>query len=193
MPVQMKPIRRIVTTEDADGRSRVVWDSAAPNVNVGKVAASAGMTDVWVFEECPAPVRGERDDGDLPFSFDPPEQGGHLRLVHSAAKPAGYEAASDTTAVPLHAPRPRPNSHTWDRGGQDAYSSPVHRSTTIDVGVLVEGKRTLLLDDGAYPLEPGDCVVQLHNWHGWTNPDAASIMAFIMMGGREVQDGHDDC
>jgi hypothetical protein len=185
----MKPIRRVVTGVAANGRSHVVWDSAAPNVNVGRIAASAGMTDVWVFHECPAPVAGERDDGKLPFSFEPPERGGHLRIVHSAGKPPGYDPATDRTAVAPHAPRQRPNSGTWDRGGQNAFSSPVHRSETVDVGVLVEGRRTLLLDDGAYPLQPGDVVVQLRNWHGWTNPDAPSLMAFIMMG---AEADHDD-
>jgi hypothetical protein len=189
MPVQMKPIRRIVTGEDAQGRSLVLWDSAAPNVNVGKIAASAGMTDVWVFKDCPVPVTGDRDDGNLPFSFDPPDHGGHLRLVHSAGKEPGYDPAADATAVALHEARLRPNGHTWDRGGQNAYSSPVHRSETVDVGVLVEGRRTLLLDDGAHPMEPGDVVVQLRNWHGWTNPDAPSIMAFIMLGGTGESDG----
>jgi hypothetical protein len=183
MAVAMKPIRRVVTGVDAQGRSRVLWDGPAPNVNVGRVAASAGMTDVWVFGECPATVRGERDEGRLPFSFEPPEQGGHLRIVHSAGKPPDYDPAQDACAVAPHAPRKRPDASTWDRGGQNAYSSPIHRSETVDVGVLVEGKRTLLLDDGAYPLEPGDCVVQLRNWHGWTNPDAPSLMAFMMMGG----------
>ncbi len=185
----MKPIRRIVTGEDAAGRSRVLWDTAAPNVNVGTIAPSAGMTDVWVFETCPAQVRGDRDGGNLRFSFEPPDSGGHLRLVHSAGKPDQYDRSQDGCAVPLHEPRQRLNASTWDRGGQDAFSSPVHRSETIDLGVVVQGRRTLLLDDGAHPLEPGDVVVQLRNWHGWTNPDAPSIMAFVMMGARRQTDG----
>jgi quercetin dioxygenase-like cupin family protein len=68
-------------------------------------------------------------------------------------------------------------------GGQNAYSSPVHQSATIDYGVLLSGKRTLILDDGQRELLPGDVVVQLANWHGWTNPKDTSLMAFIMMGG----------
>ena len=188
MALTMKPIRRVVTGNDADGRSGVLWDSAAPNVNVGAVAASAGMTDVWVFDRCPAPVDGTRDDGNLPFAFEPPEHGGHLRIVHSAGRADGYDAACDTTAVASHPPRPRSGSSTWDRGGQNAFSSPVHRSTTVDVGVLVEGPRTLLLDDGAHPLQPGDTVVQLGNWHGWTNPDGPSLMAFMMLGARLADD-----
>jgi hypothetical protein len=185
MALTMKPIRRVVTGNDAQGRSGVLWDSAAPSVNVGTVAASAGMTDVWVFDRCPAPVSGAQDDGRRPYAFEPPAAGGHLRIVHSASREPGHDPATDATAVPEHAPRQRPGSGTWDRGGQNAFSSPIHRSPTVDVGVLVEGLRTLLLDDGAHPLQPGDVVVQLGNWHGWTNPDAQSLMAFVMMGGDE--------
>jgi hypothetical protein len=183
MPLKMRPVRRVVTGNDNLGRSGVLFDSDAPNVNIGTVAASAGMTDVWVYHQTPAPVSGERDDGNLPFAFDPPAKGGHLRIVQSAGKPADYRADLDTTAVPLHEAQLRPNGHTWDRGGQNAYSSPVHQSETIDYGVMMSGKRTLILDDGLREMLPGDTVVQLANWHGWTNPNEESSMAFIMMGG----------
>ncbi len=160
MKEKLRPIRRVVTGNDARGRSRVLFDSAAPNVNPGAVSASAGMTDIWVFHDCPAVISGERDDGNLPFRFEPPEKGGHLRIVQSAA------------------------GGTWDRGGQNAYSSPVHKSATVDYGILLEGERVLLLDDGERVMKPGDVVVQLGNWHGWTNPRSASLMAFVMMGAK---------
>lgn len=180
MSFSLKPIRRVVTGNDAQGRSLVLFDGPAPNVNPGAVAPSAGMTDLWVFERCPAPVAGERDDGNLPFSFEPPHAGGHLRIVQSAGKPAEYDPARDASAVPLHAPRQRPGG-TWDRGGQNAFSSPVHRSETVDYGIVLEGERVLLLDDGEHVMRPGDVVVQLGNWHGWTNPRTGSLMAFIML------------
>jgi hypothetical protein len=185
MALQMRPVRRVVTGHDADGCSRVLFDSAAPNVNVGGVAASAGMTDVWVFDHCPATIAGDRDDGNRAFRFDPPASGGHLRIVQSAGKPEGYERATDSTAVPMHEPRQRKGSHTFDRGGQDAFSSPIHRSQSLDYGVLMDGLRTLVLDQQRIALEPGDVVVQLGNWHGWTNPDAPSRMAFVMMSADE--------
>lgn len=185
MTLDMRPVRRVVTGHDADGRSCVLFDSAAPNVNVGGIAASAGMTDVWVFDRCPAPIDGDRDDGNRPFRFDPPADGGHLRIVQSAGKPAGYDRAADRSAVPVHEPRPRAGSHTLDRGGQDAFSSPVHRSQSVDYGVMMDGQRTLILDDRRVALQPGDVVVQLGNWHGWTNPDGPSRMAFVMLGASE--------
>jgi len=178
-----KPIRRVVTGNDANGKSRVLFDSAAPNVNPGAIRPGTCMTDVWVFQTCPATVSGERDDGRLPFNFEPPATGGHLRIVQSPARPPGYDPAQDATAVPLHEPRQRPGG-TWDRGGANAYSSPVHKSETVDYGILLEGERVLLLDDGERVMQPGDVVVQLGNWHGWTNPRAGSLMAFVMMGAK---------
>jgi naringenin degradation protein FdeH len=184
---RVKPIRRVVTGNDASGRSRVLFDGPAPNVNPGAVAASAAMTDLWVFERCPVDVSGERDGGRLPFSFEPPAAGGHLRIVQSAGKPADYDPAKDAAAVPVHAPRRRPGG-TWDKGGQNAYSSPIHKSDTVDYGVVLEGERVLLLDDGEYTMKPGDVVVQLGNWHGWTNPNGPSLMAFVMMGAATDDD-----
>jgi uncharacterized cupin superfamily protein len=177
----LKPIRRVVTGNDERGRSRVLFDSVAPNVNPRAVSPGAGMTDVWVFPTCPAVISGERDDGNLPFNFEPPEHGGHLRIVQSMGRPPGYDPAKDPAAVPVHAPKQRPGG-TWDRGGQNAFSSPIHKSATVDYGIVLEGERVLRLDDGEYVMKPGDVVVQLGNWHGWTNPRTGSLMAFVMMG-----------
>src|SRR2546429_8497291 len=107
MTEKLRPMRRVVTGNDGQGRSRVLFDSAGRNVNRGAVSASAGMTDIWVFHSCPAVISGERDDGKLPFHFEPPERGGHLRIVQSAGRPRNYEPARDASAVPLHAPRRR--------------------------------------------------------------------------------------
>src|SRR3954467_9597077 len=181
MSLRMKPIRRVVTGNDAQGRSRVLFDGPAPNVNPGAVAPSAGMTDIWVFDRCPAPVSGERDDGNLPFNFEPPHNGGHLRIVQSAGKPPDSDPAKDPAYKPLGPTRLRPDG-VWDRGGQNLFSSPVHKSATVDYGILLEGERTLLLDRGNVVMQAGDVVVQLGNWHGWTNVNGPSLMAFVMMG-----------
>lgn len=177
------PIRRVVTGDDAKGRSRVLFDGPAPNVNPGAIRPGTCMTDVWVYESCPAEITGERDGGTLPFSFEPPHGGGHLRIVQSPGRPPGYDPARDETAVQLHEPRQRKGG-TWDRGGANAYSSPVHKSETVDYGIMLRGERVLVLDDGEYVMKPGDSVVQLGNWHGWQNPREGSLMAFIMMGGK---------
>jgi hypothetical protein len=183
VPEKLKPIRRVVTGNDAQGRSKVLFDSAAPNVNPAPIRAGAGMTDIWVYQGCPANLSGERDDGRLPFNFEPPHDGGHLRIVQSNAKPADYDPANDSIAVPLHEPRQRPGG-TWDKGGQNAFSSPVHKSETLDYGILLAGERVMLIDEGEIVMKPGDVCVQLGNWHGWANPREGSLMAFVMMGAK---------
>ena len=127
MTEKPRPIRRVVTGNDAQGRSHVLFDSAAPNVNPGAVSASAGMTDIWVFHSCPALISGERDDGNLPFRFEPPEKGGHLRIVQSGGRPKDYDPARDASAVPLHAPRQRPGARSRGHEGQVARSESPHR------------------------------------------------------------------
>jgi hypothetical protein len=177
----LKPIRRVVTGNDAQGRSRVLWDSAAPNANPQPKRPRAGMTDVWVYHSSPAVISGERDDGNLPFHFEPPAQGGHLRIVHSLGRAKDYDPAKDPSAVPPHPPKQGPGG-TWYRGGNNAFSSPVHRSLTVDYGIVMEGERLLILDDRETMMKPGEVVVQVGNWHGWSNTTSDSLMAFVMMG-----------
>lgn len=166
----IKPIRRVVTGNDAQGRSRVLFDSAAPNVNPGAIRPGTCMTDVWVYEQCPVPLLTERDDGRLPFSFEPPHAGGHLRFVQSPPKPEGYDINKDKTAVPLHEPRQRPGG-TWDRGGANGFSSPVHKSETVDYGVLLEGERVLVLDRSEHVMKPGT------SWCSWVTGTAGKTRA----------------
>jgi hypothetical protein len=180
MTAGVKPIRRVVTGNDAHGRSCVLIDSAAPNVNANAIRPGKGMTDLWVFDACPAPIAGARDDGNLPFHFEPPGRGGHLRIVQSPARPANYDPARDDTAVALHAPRQRPGG-TWERGGANAFTSATHKSQTVDYGILLEGERVLILDDSERLIAPGDIVVQVGNWHAWSTRGGAGIMAFIML------------
>jgi hypothetical protein len=181
MADEPRPIRRVVTGNDEQGRSCVVFDSAAPNVNPGAISRGTCMTDIWVYHSLPVDISGTRDDGNLPFHFEPPAAGGHLRIVQSSGRPADYEPTKDPAHTPLHPTRLRPDG-VWDRGGQNYFSSPVHKSATVDYGILLEGERTLLLDRGSVVMHAGDVVVQLGNWHGWTNRNGASLMAFVMMG-----------
>ena len=178
----VKPIRRVVTGNDAQGRSKVLFDSAAPNVNANAFKKGTGMTDIWVFHECPATISGEKDYGNLPFHFEPPSNGGQLRIVQSDAKPADYDAAKDSYISPAHPPKKTPGG-TWERGNQNMFTTRTHKSETIDYGILLSGERTRILDDGEYHLKAGDCVVQLASWHAWRNINAGT-MAFVFVAAK---------
>jgi hypothetical protein len=176
----IKPIRRVVTGNDAQGRSRVLFDSAAPGVKANTFKQGTGMTDIWLWENCPAPISGERDDGDVPFHFEPPDRGGRLRIVQSDCKPAVYDASTDTYITPEHPPR-RTEGGTWERGRQNLYTTRIHKSETVDYGILLSGERVLITDAAEHVLKPGDIVVQLGSWHAWSDRNHGSQMAFVMM------------
>ena len=178
----IKPIRRVVTGNDAQGRSTVLYDSAAPRVEASAFKKGTGMTDIWMFESAPAPLAGTRDDGDLPFHFEPPENGARLRIVQSDARPAAYDASRDEYITAEHAPR-RTEGGTWERGRQNLYTTRIHKSETLDYGILISGERVLVTDAGEHLIKPGDVVVQIGSWHAWSET-VGSQMAFVMMAGR---------
>src|SRR5262249_56049955 len=95
--------------------------------------------------------------------------GGHRGMGKSPGKPRGYDPARDPAAVPPHSPRRRADG-VWDRGGQNAFSSPIHKSETVDYGIVLSGERVLVLDSGEIVMKPGDVVVQLGNSNASTNP-----------------------
>jgi hypothetical protein len=184
----IKPIRRVVTGNDAQGRSRVLYDSAAPRVKASAFKKGTGMTDIWMFETSPAPISGDRDDGDLPFHFEPPENGGRLRIVQSDARPAVYDAAKDEYITPEHPPK-KTEGGTWERGRQNLYTTRIHKSETLDYGIVTSGERVLVTDGGEYVLKPGDVCIQIGSWHAWSERARGSQMAFVMMAGRFDEEG----
>ncbi len=64
--------------------------------------------------------------------------------------------------------------------------SPMHRTESIDYGVVLHGEVTLVLDDGsATTIGPGDLVVQRGTDHAWENRSRESTrILFVLVGGR---------
>jgi quercetin dioxygenase-like cupin family protein len=61
--------------------------------------------------------------------------------------------------------------------------SPMHRTETVDVGVVLEGETWLLLDDGSETrVGVGDAVVQRGTNHAWANrSDVPVRMLFVLI------------
>ena len=54
-----KPLRRVVTGHDANGKSCVIYDSDAPNVYQRPGMATTLFTELWTIENLPATVQYE--------------------------------------------------------------------------------------------------------------------------------------
>jgi len=169
----LTPIRRVITGNDEQGRSKISWDGPAPGTHETKFKAR-GHTDFWVWRETPPSLGGKEDAGVWDDEFPCPVGGGHLRVVHWLAK---------TAESPPNEPYKAPQQHgrTWDRGGGNHYNrSYMHKTRSLDYGILLSGERVLELDDRKLTLTPGDIVIDVGAWHLWDSSKAGCRMAFDM-------------
>jgi quercetin dioxygenase-like cupin family protein len=104
---------------------------------------------------------------------------------------------TDETPVPIAATEPEPTDRPVrtppPRGGvivrftemAPGAEAPMHRTETLDVGVVLEGETWLLLDDGSETrVGPGDAVVQRGTNHAWANrSDTPVRMMFVLIDG----------
>jgi len=183
----LKPIRRVVTGNDPQGKSRVVWDGPAPAAHEASMGTGRGHIDFWVWNESPAPLSGDADAGNLHYEFPGPPRGGHWRVVQGVGRAADYDPAKDTTIVPPHPPKEHELGRRWDRGGTNAYSGGMHKTETVDYAILLDGERTLVLDDREVEWKPGDIVIDVGAWHQWSSRNReGGRVAFDMIAARFV-------
>lgn len=63
-------------------------------------------------------------------------------------------------------------------------TAPMHRTDSLDYGIVISGSIELILDDGAATLcHPGDFVIQRGTIHSWRNPSADTVarVAFVLL------------
>lgn len=169
----LTPIRRVVTGNDEQGRSKVVWDGPAPGTHETNFKGR-GHTDFWVWRETPPPLDGAEDAGTWDDEFPCPPGGGHLRVVHWLARTAESPPNEDYKD-------PEEHGRTWDRGGGNHYNrSYMHKTKSVDYGILLSGERVMELDDCKLTLKPGDIVVDVGAWHLWDSSKTGCLMAFDM-------------
>src|SRR6266403_1709347 len=65
----------------------------------------------------------------------------------------------------------------------------MHRTSTIDYGIVLEGEITLILDEDETVVKAGDIVIQRGTNHAWANRGTTNCrIAFILVDGQ-FEDG----
>lgn len=179
-------IHRVVTGHDADGKAIV--SSSGPLPQVAEIAAIPGTVfhEVWATTATPAPVNNGADPTREPLSLPPPPHGTRIRFVdippdtpellaHGATKMlAAFDQIGDRKASTVTADSPHPL---------------MHRTQTVDYGVVIEGELTLVLDDTEVALRPGSVVVQRGTNHAWANRSGKPCrMLFVLVDGAYEPD-----
>ena len=174
--------RRVVTGNDANGKSCVIFDSDAPNVYQRPGAASTIFTEFWTIESMPAILSGNKDEGaaDRAFTHSPPVKGAHLRIVQSAPEGDKFE---DKKSEEESFDQMNPGGLSELKVGGPA--AHFHRTPSVDYAFNLGCDRYLILDDSEVLFRRGDVVVQLGNYHAWGNrTNEHGRMAFDMIGGE---------
>lgn len=170
------PVRRVVTGEDAEGRSRVVEDGTVEPF-VSRVLGGAVFHRLWGTDATPAAP----GDGSVASDADffPPPAGFRVVMFTVPPESRGTVKVLDPVTARREVDQRLPG--LLDHMERDAPG--FHRTATVDVVFVLEGEVWLELDDGdEVQLAAGACVVQNGTRHRWRNhgPDAARLLAVLV-------------
>ncbi|MFT4123084.1 MAG: cupin domain-containing protein [Microbacteriaceae bacterium] len=161
MSLELHVPRRIVTGHDESGRSVVLSDGPVP-VSRELPADRVGFHEVWVTEQTPAPI--------------------------AAVEPGEPTERVLQVPPPRHGTRIRVNEFLPGGLDENGLQSPVHRTESVDYGIVIEGEITLLLDDSEVVARAGDIIVQRGTSHAWANRgDTPARVVFVLIGGSFEQ------
>ena len=182
---EVRQFKRVITGHDHDGRAVILSD--APPTHVQQVGGPGGPTffEVWSTRETPVTI--DRQPGDPMESglvLAPPKGGTRVRVIEF---PPEGDAIRQLTAAQAAA-------KFSEMGGADAAQSSagaphplMHRTQTLDYGIVLEGELTLVLDRGESTVRAGDIVIQRGTNHAWANrSDKNCRVAFVLIDGQFV-------
>jgi len=181
----VKGFRRIVTGHDEQARAVVLSD--APPSRVVPVGGPGGPTFFEVWSTRDTPVRIDRQSGEPEENglvLAPPKGGTRIRVIDF---PPDGDAIRQLTAAEANAKFGEMGGADAARSGGGAPHPLMHRTQTLDYGIVLEGELTLVLDQGESIVRAGDIVIQRGTNHAWANRSGANCrVAFVLIDGQFV-------
>lgn len=164
-----KPVRRLITVDDANGRSRKIADGPSPDVRTDPARPGYSATRIWVTDRTPARIGSITETVNMPHTLEPPPGGSVCRVVtFPPERGAPKVSASDVQA--FFAAMGSPAASTGGAGAKHPY---MQKTRTLDFCLILEGEITLVLDTQEVSLKAGDTVVQRGTNHAWSNRSGA--------------------
>jgi hypothetical protein len=179
MSDNLPPIRRIVTQDDAEGRSRVVED--APATAMRTVAERPGYRSVnlWRTGETPANINAS-DATANHQGILPPKNGSILRIIDFPPEPADAAERERRIQATFHGMF-KDATHDKRAGAHPG----MHRTGTVDYAILLEGEIWAVMDEGETLMRAGDVLIQRGTNHAWANRSQKTArIAFVLIDGK---------
>jgi hypothetical protein len=173
-----KPVRRVVTGHDAEGRSIILTDGPAPTVMTS--ATNATITDLWETTQTPASNSGGEDASLRPVHLMPPNNGSIFRIVEVPPDSERDFGNCEAAFAAMGA------ADVLDHG--NSRHPGFHKTNTVDCVVVLEGEIWALMDVGETLLKAGDVLVQRGTNHAWSNrSDRVCRIAGVMIDADTAQ------
>jgi uncharacterized cupin superfamily protein len=161
-----KPVRRIVTIDDDEGKSVAIADGPAPDVRGDPARPGFSSVRIWVTDSSPVRIGAYRDAVLRPHTIEPPRGGSVCRVVTFPPDDTfrGKVGAKEVEA--FFRAMGSPAASTYSAGAPHPY---MQKTRTLDFCLILEGEITLVLDTAEVHLKAGDTVVQRGTNHAWSN------------------------
>ena len=172
----VRPIRRIVAGEDAEGKAVVLSDAPSPDVRRDPARPGFAATRIWVTDSTPARVRGVTETVDGPHSIEPPRNGSVCRVIEFPPEAAYRRDISDGDVREYFRMMGSPGASTL---AGDAPHPYMQKTGTLDFCYILEGEITLVLDLEEVHLRQGDTVVLRGANHAWSNRSRAPCLVIF--------------
>ena len=177
------PFRRIVTGHDAQGRAIIQEDGPPPRVQ--RVGSDIGpmFYEVWNTRETPVLIdRASGEPAEEGLQLSPPKNGTRIRVLDI---PPEDDRMNDLTPEQASAIFAEIGAGEASSHGSDSRHALMHKTETVDYGIVLEGELVLIVDEGETVVRAGDIVVQRGTNHGWANrSDKNCRIAFILIDGQ---------
>ena len=174
--------RRIVTGHDTDRRAIVVSDAAPELTYMIGGPNGAKFFEVWNTTETPAKIDNGAFDQETGLVLGPPKGGTRIRVIDFP--PEGDEIRNLTKDEAAKHFKTMSDEHA-SSAGDEAPHPLMHRTQTVDYGIVLEGELTMILDRSETTVKAGDIVIQRGTNHAWANRTSKMCrVAFILIDGQ---------
>lgn len=179
--------RRVVTGHDDEGNAIILSD--APPTRVETLGPHGPIFyELWNTRETPAVIdRRSGEPEEKRLALAPPKNGTRIRILDIFPE---TEDLKDLTAEEARAHFEMIGAgEASARAKGDAPHPFMHRTETIDYGIVIEGELVLILDKGETTVRKGDVIVQRGTNHAWANRSGKVCrIAFILIDGQFADD-----
>ncbi|WP_417560427.1 cupin domain-containing protein [Marinomonas sp.] len=176
-------IYRVVTGHDEDGNAIILENGPLNTVMELEAVPGTKFHEVWNTNDTPAPITSNQTDPTIgPVVLSPMKAGTRIRFVDVPPDTEEFLTQGKGKMKEMFSKVGDEEASTVK---EDSPHPLMHRTESVDYGIVIEGELTLIVDKGEAILRPGSVVIQRGTNHAWANRSGKMCrILFILIGGQ---------